>query len=200
MTAFQGSNQLLFENSEGHWLLHAYEQEFAENKLYYLLRGWYDEVEYESLILKYGYDDLTIPDRGQSYLEAGAEGVQILEELHLQVSPGSKYCYSFVTTRIVDAEKDLEVMKSANLFPNDHYGFYLYTIFVPENDFAYDRCWAGNTGMFSPDKSWLKISLGHDGSDGNDLKVPENALLYQRCCTAYKADGLWHISIGGTGW
>ena len=184
LTAFQGSNQLLFENSEGRWLLHAFGHEYAENEIYVILRGWFDEVEYKSLILKYGYNDFTLPDRGQNYLEAGAEAVQIMEELHMQVSPGSKYCYSFVSTRVSDAEKDLEVMKSSGFFPKDYYGFYLYTVFVPENAYAYDWCWAGNTGDYT----------------GDDPLVPDGALEYQRCCTAYRADGMWHISIGGTGW
>lgn len=187
LTAFQGSKQLLFENSEGRWLLHSYNYEYAENELYVILRGWFDEVEYESLILKYGYDDFTLPDRGQSYLEAGAEGVQILEELHLQVTPGSKYCYSFVDTRVADAEKDLSFMKANGWFPKDYYGFYLYTTFVPENEYARDWSEAGNTTEY-------------EGTGTDGLAVPEDALKYQRCCTAYRADGLWHISIGGTDW
>ena len=61
------------------------------------LRSFYDTMEYKALGGSYDTDPkIVIPDEGQDYLAAAQAGYQQQEEVHLKVSKGSEFCFSFV--------------------------------------------------------------------------------------------------------
>ena len=149
------------------------------------LRSFYDTVEYEALGGGYDTDPKTvIADEGQDYLAAAQTRYRQQQEVHLKVSKGSEFCFSFVKCNVTPAEDQTEHFRKEGMIGENTWAIYANTIFVPENERAYQNSMAGNTVEYS----------------GNDADVPAGALEYSRVgYVTLSADG-WHVDIGGTGW
>ncbi|MBQ9720133.1 MAG: M56 family metallopeptidase, partial [Oscillospiraceae bacterium] len=150
-----------------------------------LMRDWYDEAEYNAL----GGDDrkqndIVIPDRGQTWLEAAQEFCERFEGIHLQASVGSKYKYTFVDPTAAAAEEQTAHFRSIGNIDENTWCFFLSTAFVPENERALNWSMAGNTGDYT----------------GSDPDVPNGAYEYARCGYAHRVSGGWRCEIAGTGW
>ena len=150
-----------------------------------LVRDWYDEAEYNAL----GGDDrkqneILIPDRGQTWLEAAQEFCERFESIHLQATPGSKYKYTFVRPVAEAAEDQTAHFRSIGHIDEDTWCFYLSTAFVPENERTLNWSMAGNTGDYA----------------GSDPDVPAGAYEYYRCGYAHRVPEGWRCEIVGTGW
>lgn len=150
---------------------------------YQQLRGWFDELEFAALNGDYERQSLVIPNEGQSYLEAAAAYCQAFESIHLQAAPGSKFCYTYVSTQVEAAEDATQHVREQGETGEDTYCFYLTTVFVPENDDALNWSMAGNTGAYT----------------GSDPSVPEGALEYLRCGYMTLEEDGWHGELVGTG-
>lgn len=149
------------------------------------LRSFYDTMEYKSLGGLYsGVASVLVPDDGQDYLTAALTGYRQQEELHLQVSKGSRFGFSFVKCDVTPAEKETAHFRKDGFIDENTWAVYATTIFVPENESAYNESMAGNTEEYS----------------GNDAEVPPGAFIYGRVgYVTLTADG-WNVSIDGTGW
>lgn len=183
LTAYADSSAVHFHGPTGEaWL---YGEKDDPNAPYNLLRNWYDEAEFSALGGTYDKQDaIVIPDVGQDYLSAAKDFTQALEGIHLQASSGSKFCYTFVSTEVSEADDITQVWRENGSIDEDTYCFYLKTAFVEENQRALNESMAGNTGVYT----------------GTDPDVPEGAWAYIRCGTiSRKADG-WHGELVGTGW
>lgn len=149
------------------------------------LRSFYDTVEYTVLGGDYDTDpQIVIPDEGQDYLTAAQAGYQQQEEVHLKVSKGSKFCFSFVKCNVTLAEEATENFRKEGTIDENTWVMYADTIFVPENERAYYDSMAGNTEEYS----------------GNDADVPAGALAYSRVGYVTRSADGWHVDINGTGW
>ena len=181
LTAYVDSDEVHFKGPTGEIWLTSQDDSFVP---YQQLRGWFDEVEYAAL----GGDEsnqsrIVIPNEGQNYLEAAAVFSQTVESFHLQASPGSKFCYSYVSTQVEAAEDAAAHFREQGEIGENTYCFYLTTVFVPENDLALSWSMAGNTGEYT----------------GSDPAVPEGAFEYLRCgYITLEKDG-WHGELVGTG-
>lgn len=150
---------------------------------YQQLRGWFDELEYAALNGDYDHQNIVIPNEGQSYLEAAQAYCQAFESIHLQATPGSKYCYTYVAVQVREAQEETDFYREQGEIGDNAYCFYLTTVFVPENADALNWSMAGNTGEYT----------------GNDPSVPQGAYEYSRCgYIALEEDG-WHGKLVGTG-
>lgn len=150
-----------------------------------LMREWYDEAEFNALGGDYRrQDELFIPDRGQSWLEAAQEFCERFESIHLQASPGSKCRYAFVRPVVEAAEEETAHFRSIGRIGEDTWCFFLSTAFVPENERALNWSMAGNTGDYT----------------GSDPDVPAGAYEYYRCGYVHRVPGGWRCEIVGTGW
>lgn len=149
------------------------------------LRSFYDTMEYKSLGGLYsGVASVLVPDDGQDYLAAALTGYRQQEELHLQVSKGSRFGFSFVKCDVTPAEDETAHFRKDGFIGENTWAVYATTIFVPENESAYNEAMAGNTEEYS----------------GNDAEVPSGAFIYGRVgYVTLTADG-WNVSIDGTGW
>ena len=149
------------------------------------LRSFYDTIEYKALGGVYDTDpQIVIPNEGQDFLAAAQVGYQQQEEVHLKVSRGSEFCFTFVKCTVKPAEDQTEHFRKEGMIGENTWAIYASTIFVPENERAYQNSMAGNTEEYS----------------GNGADVPAGALEYSRVgYVTLSADG-WHVDIGGTGW
>lgn len=96
------------------------------------LRSFYDTMEYKALGGSYDTDPkIVIPDEGQDYLAAAQAGYQQQEEVHLKVSKGSKFCFSFVKCNVMPAEDQTEHFRKEGLIDENTWAIYASTIFVP---------------------------------------------------------------------
>ena len=150
---------------------------------YQLLRGWYDEAEYLALNGSDVGGDIVIPDQGQSDQEIVQAWVDAYEGRSLNASRGSKYCYTYVKNNVT-VETNLPPALLQPWEDTTAFGFSYETIFVPENERAWQWSMAGNTGPYS----------------GNDPSVPDGAYLYSRRGILYLAEDGWHCDGVGTGW
>ena len=182
MTAYKDSSIVRFtKDGQILWLLPNGNDFIA----YHILRGWFDEAEYDAL--GGGYDNpdaVIIPDKGQDYLSAAQEFCTATEEFHLKATPGSSFCYTFVQAHVSEAGEVTAAMRQRGEIGENTYCFYLTTVFVPENEEALAYSIAGNTGEYT----------------GSDPAVPDGAMEYYRCgMISLEVDG-WHGTIVGTGW
>ena len=179
-TAYEGYPAAAFDDGSGAVWLKSDGAE--ETNPYQLLRGWYDEVEFQAL--GGGYDQqeqIVIPNTGQDYLAAAQAFCSQVEERHLQASSGGSLCWTYVQCVVSPVENDIPAFQD---LPDNVYPFYLTTIFVPENETALAHSIAGNTVDYT----------------GSDPSVPQGAYEYGRCgYITLEADG-WHGNIVGTGW
>ena len=149
------------------------------------LRSFYDTMEYKALGGGYDSDPkIVIPDEGQDYLAAAQAGYQQQEEVHLKVSKGSEFCFSFVKCNVMPVEDQTEHLRKEGVIDKNTWAVCASTIFVPENERARQNSMAGNTGQYS----------------GNDADVPTGALEYGRVGYVTLSSDGWHINIDGTGW
>ena len=149
------------------------------------LRSFYDTMEYESLGGLYdGVASVLVPDDGQDYLTAALTGYRQQEELHLQVSKGSRFGFSFVKCDVTPAEAETAHFRKEGLIDENTWAVYATTIFVPENESAYNESMAGNTEEYS----------------GNDADVPAGAFIYGRVGYVTLTTDGWNVNINGTGW
>ena len=147
--------------------------------LYDQFRGWYDEAELATLreeAVK------PIPDRGQTWEEAAQEWLDAYEGVHLKVTSGSRYKFTWLKTAVEPAEDMTEFYREQGGADENTYGFYSKTAFVAESERALNYAMAGNTGPCT-------IS-----------GAPEGAFEYTRCCTITRTADGWVGAMGGTGW
>ncbi|OUQ56376.1 hypothetical protein B5E56_12915 [Flavonifractor sp. An112] len=180
LTAYAGLSAAAYDDGSGVIWLNP--DSVEEREVYRILRGWYDEVEFQALGGNYDQQDqIVIPNTGQDYLAAAKAHCTALEERHLQASSGSSFCWTYVQCIVSPAEDDIPAFED---LPDNVYPFYLTTIFVPENEDALNHSMAGNTGEYT----------------GNDPSVPKGAYEYGRCgFITLETDG-WHGNLVGTGW
>lgn len=186
--AFSDTSEILFYGPEGNYWFRAENAESYDSEdtgfAYSCLRQWFDELEYEALD---GYDrsmSVVVPDRGQGHLAAAEEYCQIVENIPLSVTSGSKFKYTFVKTYVEDEMEQTEHLREWGELGENQYAFYLTTAFVPENQTALHWSMAGNTGEYT----------------GSDPEVPEGAFEYYRCGYVSLEEDGWHGQIVGTGW
>lgn len=149
---------------------------------YQHLRSWFDELEYAALNGDYEHQNIVIPNERQSYLEAAQAYCQAFESIHLQATPGSKFCYTYVAVQVREAQEETDFYREQGKIGENTYCFYLTTVFVPENDYALNWSMAGNTGEYT----------------GTDPSVPEGALEYLRCGYITLEEDGWHGELVGT--
>lgn len=148
--------------------------------LYDEFRSWYDEAELATLSL--AVEETPIPDRGQSWEEAAQEWLDAYEGVHLKVTSGSRYQFTWVKTAVGPAEDTTEFYRERGEVDENTFCFYSKTAFVAESEHALSWAMAGNTGPCTL-------------SD-----APEGAYEYTRCCTITRTADGWVGAMGGTGW
>ncbi len=141
------------------------------------MRSWYDEVEWEALT-----QDVVLPDEGQDQLAVAQAWVDAVENVHLKVSPGSKYAYTYVRCEValVDAYDD---WYQPFMLETEHFYFSYQRVFVPGNEYALHWSMAGNTGEY-------------DGSLG---EAPEGAMMNAQMGPMYLTEAGWRCDGTGTG-
>lgn len=180
LTAYSDAREVRFEGPTGEvWLA----PQSDSCVPYQQLRGWFDELEYAALNGDYDHQNIVIPNEGQSYLEAAQAYCQAFESIHLQATPGSKFCYTYVAVQVREAQEETDFYREQGKIGENTYCFFLTTVFVPENDYALNWSMAGNTGEYT----------------GTDPSVPEGALEYLRCGYITLEEDGWHGEVVGTG-
>ena len=145
--------------------------------LYDVIRAWYDEAELSAL-----REEIGPLDKSLSWQEAAQQWADLYEGVHLNVTTGSEYKYTWVKNLVEPAEETMQTFRERGELDENGYCFYSTTEFVPESEWALSRSMAGNTG------------------DCDDPDAPEGAYEYSRCCIiTLKEDG-WHGEVRGTGW
>lgn len=145
---------------------------------YDAVRTRYDEAEFSTLCSEIGPFDSTL-----SWQEAAQQWADRYEGVHLDVTAGSEYKYTWVKTRITPAEETTAALRAEGEIDENTYCFFTATAFVAESEWALARSMAGNTGPCEV-----------------ITDAPEGAYEYHRCCAIrLEADG-WHGEMWGTGW
>ncbi len=148
-------------------------------------RRWYDEAEF--LAAGGSYETMQqhlLADSGQDYLEAARQLCQENAEVHLRVTGGSSYAYTYVRCTVEPAEAATESARAGGEIGENTWAFYLTVVFVPENETALQYAMAGNTGAYT----------------GSDPEVPADAWEYTRCGYVTRTDAGWYAELVGTGW
>lgn len=180
LTAYSDTEEVRFVGPTGEVWLAPQSEDYIP---YRDLRGWFDELEYAALNGDYNHQNIVIPNEGQSYLEAAQAYCQAFESIHLQATPGSQFCYTYVAVQVREAQEQTDLYREQGEIGDNTYCFYLTTVFVPENTYALNSSMAGNTGEYT----------------GNDPSVPEGALEYLRCGYISLEEDGWHGILVGTG-
>lgn len=150
-----------------------------------ILRMWYDEAEFQGIGGNYETQgQIVIPDEGQDYLTAAKEYCEAFEGKHLIATPGSEFCYTYVSCQTKAADDFTANFRETGEIYENTYAFYLTTVFVPENERALNFSMAGNTGKYT----------------GTDPNVPEGAYEYGRCGYITRSNDGWQGNLVGTGW
>lgn len=145
--------------------------------LYDVIRTWYDEAELSAL-----REEIGPLDKSLSWQEAAQQWADLYEGVHLSVTTGSEYKYTWVKTSVKPSEETTAAFRENGRIDENTYCFFITTEFVAESEWALSRSMAGNTG------------------DCDDPDAPEGAYEYSRCCIiTLKEDG-WHGEVRGTGW
>ena len=140
--------------------------------IYRYLRDWYDEAEWNART-----GDISIPNAGQSRLEAAQAWVDAREGAMREVSPGSMYACTYVRSEAKVVEEMPEDWFPEEILNYEHFAFAYTTVFVPENDRALMRLMAGNT-------------VEYEGTD-----APAGAFWYSLRGALYLGDdGQWRCS------
>lgn len=178
LTAYEGMDAVLWKDYgysyRIRWLRPVAAQE-GEQLAYHLLRAWYDEAEFAAL-----WEEIVIPNRGQSPEEAAQAWRQKEAEQSLKVSKGSLFRVSFVKALVTGRDAQTS---DGGYESGKQWHFLLELIFVPDNRRALDYQMAGNTTAYT----------------GDDPEVPEGAYACTRMgYVVLEPDG-WHGEITGTG-
>lgn len=145
--------------------------------LYDVIRAWYDEAELSAL-----REEIGPLDKSLSWQEAAQQWTDLYEGVHLNVTTGSEYKYTWVKTSVKPSEETTAAFRENGRIDENTYCFFITTEFVAESEWALSRSMAGNTG------------------NCDDTDAPEGAYEYSRCCIiTLKEDG-WHGEVRGTGW
>ena len=145
--------------------------------LYDVIRTWYDEAELSAL-----REEIGPLDKSLSWQEAAQQWADLYEGVHLNVTTGSEYKYTWVKTSVKPSEETTAAFRENGRIDENTYCFFITTEFVAESEWALSRSMAGNTG------------------NCDDPDAPEGAYEYSRCCIiTLKEDG-WHGEVRGTGW
>ena len=175
-----GSDLVQFTDSgETFWLrAEATGYDVFSPNIFQHLRSWYDEVELAAL-----QKDIVIPDTGQDHQAIAQAWVDAVQNVSLQVSPGSKYALTYVRNVVTLEEDALDSWYQPFMLETEHFYFSYVRIFVPENDISFAWSMAGNTGEY-------------DGSYG---EAPEGAMMNWQMGPMYLSDDGWRCDGTGTG-
>lgn len=181
LTYYDDSDYVTLTMGENQWTFRA-ENSGGSSHVGDIARMWYDEAEsggfYET------QDAIVIPNEGQDYLAAAQSFCETLEGKHLNVSNGSCYKFSFLQCTVRAAEEMTQLRREQGRIGENTWAFGLTTVFVPENEDAWNMAMAGNTGAY----------------EGDDPAVPEDAWQYGRCGYITLEDDGWHGELVGTSW
>lgn len=145
--------------------------------LYDLIRAWYDEAELSAL-----REEIGPLDKSLSWQEAAQQWADLYEGVHLNVTTGSEYKYTWVKTSVKPSEETTAAFRENGKIDENTYCFSITTEFVAESEWALSRSMAGNTG------------------NCDDPDAPEGAYEYYCCCTITLEENGWHGEMCGTGW
>ena len=145
--------------------------------LYDVIRTWYDEAELSAL-----RDEIGPLDKSLSWQEAAQQWADLYEGVHLSVTTGSEYKYTWVKTSVKPSEETTAAFRENGRIDENTYCFFITTEFVAESEWALSRSMAGNTG------------------NCDDPDAPEGAYEYSRCCIITLEENGWHGEMCGTGW
>lgn len=166
--------------AESGWYLPTQDGQIQD--VYRILRQWYDEVEYDRL-----EKALHVPDSGQDALAAAKKYMSLSDALHLEVTEGSKYRYTYIKSEVTMdefAQSETERLREQGRIGENEYCFSVKTVFVPENEATLMWGMAGNTVEY----------------DGNDSKVPKDALQQWSCGIIAKENDEWKLTHLGSAW
>ena len=145
--------------------------------LYDVIRTWYDEAELSAL-----REEIGPLDKSLSWQEAAQQWADLYEGVHLNVTTGSEYKYTWVKTSVKPSEETTAAFRENGKIDENTYCFSITTEFVAESEWALSRSMAGNTG------------------NCDDPDAPEGAYEYYRCCTITLEENGWHGEMCGTSW
>ena len=145
--------------------------------LYDVIRAWYDEAELSAL-----REEIGPLDKSLSWQEAAQQWADLYEGVHLNVTTGSEYKYTWVKTSVKPSEETTAAFRENGKIDENTYCFSITTEFVAESKWALSRSMAGNTG------------------NCDDPDAPEGAYEYYRCCTITLEENGWHGEMCGTSW
>ncbi len=145
--------------------------------LYDVIRAWYDEAELSAL-----REEIGPLDKSLSWQEAAQQWADLYEGVHLNVTTGSEYKYTWVKTSVKPSEETTAAFRENGKIDENTYCFSITTEFVAESEWALSRSMAGNTG------------------NCDDPDAPEGAYEYYRCCTITLEENGWHGEMCGTSW
>ena len=145
--------------------------------LYDVIRTWYDEAELSAL-----REEIGPLDKSLSWQEAAQQWADLYEGVHLNVTTGSEYKYTWVKTSVKPSEETTAAFRESGKIDENTYCFSITTEFVAESEWALSRSMAGNTG------------------NCDDPDAPEGAYEYYCCCTITLEENGWHGEMCGTSW
>ena len=145
--------------------------------LYDVIRTWYDEAELSAL-----REEIGPLDKSLSWQEAAQQWADLYEGVHLNVTTGSEYKYTWVKTSVKPSEETTAAFRENGRIDENTYCFSITTEFVAESEWALSRSMAGNTG------------------NCDDPDAPEGAYEYYCCCTITLEENGWHGEMCGTSW
>ena len=145
--------------------------------LYDVIRTWYDEAELSAL-----REEIGPLDKSLSWQEAARQWADLYEGVHLNVTTGSEYKYTWVKTSVKPSEETTAAFRENGKIDENTYCFSITTEFVAESEWALSRSMAGNTG------------------NCDDPDAPEGAYEYYCCCTITLEENGWHGEMCGTSW
>ena len=145
--------------------------------LYDVIRTWYDEAELSAL-----REEIGPLDKSLSWQEAAQQWADLYEGVHLNVTTGSEYKYTWVKTSVKPSEETTAAFRENGKIDENTYCFSITTEFVAESEWALSRSMAGNTG------------------NCDDPDAPEGAYEYYCCCTITLEENGWHGEMCGTSW
>lgn len=145
--------------------------------LYDVIRTWYDEAELSAL-----REEIGPLDKSLSWQEAAQQWADLYEGVHLNVTTGSEYKYTWVKTSVKPSEETTAAFRENGKIDENTYCFSITTEFVAESEWALSRSMAGNTG------------------NCDDPDAPEGAYEYYCCCIITLEENGWHGEMCGTSW
>ena len=146
--------------------------------IFQFLRFWYDTVELKAL-----EQDIVIPNQGQSQQEIAQAWADQYTQRYLDVTPGSRYAYTYVRNVVKIWEAPLEEWFTEEMLKTEHFYFSYACIFVPDNEYSLNWSMAGNTGTY----------------DGQYGQAPESAYVYHLMGPMYLSKDGWRCGGVGSG-